>query len=36
MPESTNSDKNTIANSAGLDKKNHNEQSDQSQHCFLS
>ena len=30
MPESTNSDKNVIANNAGLDKNNHNEQSDQS------
>ena len=30
VPESTNSDKNAIANSAGLDKNNHNEQSDQS------
>ena len=36
VPESTNSDKNAIANSAGIDKNNHNEQSDQSQHCLPS
>ena len=36
VPESTNSDKNAIANSAGLDKNNDNEQSDQSQHCLPS
>ena len=36
VSESTNSDINAIANSAGLDKNNHNEQSDQSQHCLPS
>ena len=36
MPESTNSDKNTMANSAGSDKNIHNEQSGQGQHCLPS
>ena len=36
MQESTNRYKNAITNSADLDKNNHNEQSDQSQHCLPS